>query len=120
MSWEVEFTDEFEAWWDDLDEETQESIDAAVETLEERGPALGRPLVGEVIGSRHGKNLKELRPPGGAIRILFMFDPRRTAILLIGGDKTGQWKSWYAQMIPVADEMYEEYLGELRKEGLIE
>lgn len=72
MAWEVEYTDEFEAWWDDLTEEEQESIDAAVEILEERGPALGRPLVDVVQQSRH-QNMKELRPTS-TIRILFAFD----------------------------------------------
>lgn len=119
MAWEVEYTDEFEAWWDNLDIDEQRRITAAVIKLEERGPALGRPLVGEVIGSRHGKNMKELRPPGATIRILFLFDPRRTAILLLGGDKEGAWNDWYTEMIPIADDLFDVYLGELRKGGLI-
>lgn len=67
-------------------------------------------------GSRHS-NMKELRPPGGNIRVLFAFDPRRMAILLIGGDKTGEWQEWYDKMIPVADELYDVHLEELREEG---
>jgi hypothetical protein len=104
MTWQVEFTDQFEEWWDHLTEDEQEAIVAAEEFLEERGPALGRPFVDTVKRSRH-KNMKELRPRGGNIRILFAFDPRRTAILLIGGDKTDQWDDWYNEHVPVADPM---------------
>ncbi len=60
--------------------------------------------------------MKELRPLGGDIRILFAFDPRRTAILLIGGDKTGKWNEWYAEIVPVADQLYDEHLAELVRE----
>lgn len=116
--WEVEFTDEFEDWWDDLSEEEQDAITAAVEFLEERGPGLGRPFVDNVKISRH-KHMKELMPRGGSIRILFAFDPRRTAILLIGGDKTDRWREWYEEMVPVADELYDGYIRELQEEGEI-
>jgi hypothetical protein len=75
-------------------------------------------LVDGVKGSRHS-NLKELRPPTGNVRILFAFDPRRLAILLIGGDKTNRWQAWYQQMIPVADELFDEHIEALKKEGLI-
>jgi hypothetical protein len=94
----------------------QGSIAIAVEALEERGPALGRPFVDTVKASRHA-NMKELRPHGETIRILFAFDPRRTAILLLGGDKRGRWKRWYEEMIPIADQLYEDHLAELRREG---
>jgi hypothetical protein len=87
-------------------------------SLEEHGPALGRPLVDTIGRSRH-PNMKELIPPAGNIRILFAFDPRRSAILLIGGDKTGEWNRWYERMIPVADRLYDEHLGALRREGEI-
>ena len=64
--------------------------------------------------------MKELRAsPGGALRVLFMFDPRRQAILLLGGDKSGEWAAWYAWAVPAADELYDVYLDELREEGLI-
>ncbi len=76
---------------------------------------MGRPLVDNVHQSRHA-NMKELRPLGGDIRILFAFDPRRTAILLIGGDKTGKWNEWYAEIVPVADQLYDEHLAELVRE----
>lgn len=88
----------------------------AVAKLQERGPALPRPLADTLEGSRY-PHLKELRPLGSTIRILFAFDPRRTAILLLGGDKSGQWQEWYEEMIPEAERLYEIYLEELRREG---
>ncbi|HZB10919.1 MAG TPA: type II toxin-antitoxin system RelE/ParE family toxin [Rubrobacter sp.] len=118
MPWEVEYTDEFDEWFDGLGEEAQEDVALAVEKLEERGPALPRPLADSVEGSRHS-NMKELRPLGTNIRVLFAFDPRRMAILLIGGDKTDRWRKFYEEMIPVADDLYDEHLDELRKEGKI-
>ena len=118
MPWEVEYTDEFGAWYEGLDEATQDAIIAAVEFLRDKGPGLARPLVDTLEGSRH-PNLKELRPPGGHIRILFAFDPRRLAILLIGGDKRHRWREWYEVMIPVADRLYDEHLETLRREGLL-
>ncbi len=118
MRWDVEVTDEFLAWYEALPLADGEAVDAAVTMLEEHGPALGRPLADTLQGSRL-TNLKELRPLGGSIRILFAFDPRRVAILLLGGDKAGQWQSWYEAMIPRAEELYEEYLSELRREGLL-
>ena len=83
-----------------------------------RGPALGRPLVDTISGSRHA-NMKELRPRGGNLRVLFAFDPRRLAILLIGGDKSGEWNAWYQRMIPLADDLYDEHLATLKREGLL-
>lgn len=119
MRWEVEYTHQFEEWWESLSEELQNGVGAAIEELEEQGPGLGRPLVDTISGSRH-HNMKELRPiVYGNIRVLFAFDPRRHAILLIGGDKTGQWKRWYAEYIPMADDLFDAYLKELREEGLL-
>lgn len=119
--WEVEFTDQFGEWWEDLNEDQQVRIAAVVEVLQERGPELKRPLVGAVKGSRI-ENLKELVIPGRGddLRVLFVFDPRRAAIMLLGGDKTGLWKAWYPQAIADAERLYEDHLEELRKEGLIE
>jgi hypothetical protein len=110
--WDVEFTDQFERWWESLSAEQQQSIDAAVRMLEEHGPGLGRPLVDTVEGSRH-QNMKELRVR--TIRILFCFDPRRIAILLIGGDKRERWQEFYEQMLPLADELFDEHLAELEE-----
>lgn len=66
-------------------------------------------------------NIKELRASeGGALRVLFAFDPRRQAILLLGGDKSGRWAEWYDWAVPAADDLSGEYLNELREEGVIE
>ena len=113
--WQVEYTDQFEQWWDQLSMEEQAAIDVTVEVLQERGPGLGRPFVDTVKGSRHA-NMKELRPRGGFIRILFAFGPRRMAILLVGGDKRNRWSSWYKEMIPVADRLFDEHLETLQRE----
>jgi hypothetical protein len=110
--WEVLYTDEFGAWFESLTEDQQVAVIARVDLLEAEGPALGRPTVDTIVGSRH-PNMKELTvSKGGAIRILFAFDPRRQAVLLIGGDKTGQWHAWYEEAIPVADDLFDEYLRE--------
>lgn len=118
VAWEVEYTDEFGGWWEGLSEGEQESVRAGVLRLEEKGPALGRPLADTVSGSRH-PNMKELRPPGGNLRVLFAFDPRRMAILLVGGDKTDRWREFYEEKIPEADRLYDEHLEELREQGEI-
>jgi hypothetical protein len=115
-AWVIEYTDQFGAWWTTLSVEEQRALTAAVELLERDGPALGRPLADTITASRHA-NMKELRPPATSLRVLFAFDPRRTAILLIGGDKQGQWQRWYREFIPVADRLYDEHLAELADEG---
>lgn len=118
--WEIEVTDDFADWYETLDAATQAPIDAAVERLAATGPTLGRPTAAEVTGSTI-HNLKELRPAATTIRILFVFDPRRTVILLLGADKADHgWKDWYARAIAHAEGLYVEYLNELREEGLIE
>ena len=117
--WEVEFTDEFEVWWNSLDVYEQRSVDASVELCRDGGPQLGRPHADTVKGSKHS-NMKELRTQhqGRALRTLFAFDPRRSAILLLGGDKTGDDR-FYERMIPLADRLYDEHLATLKREGLI-
>jgi len=118
--WEVEYTNEFGEWWLGLTQAQQEALDDRVTLLAEVGPGLRRPVVGDITGSRH-PNLKELRASsGGALRVLFAFDPRRHAILLLGGDKSGQWKEWYQWAIPAADDLYDAHLSELREEGLLD
>ena len=116
VRWEVEHTDQFGEWWVTLSEEDQERIAVAVAVLQQRGPGLGRPWVDSIQGSQH-PNMKELRPRGGHIRVLFAFDPRRTAILLLGGDKRDRWAAWYQQAIPSAERLYDEHLAELEDEG---
>ena len=105
-------------WLASLDSGSREQVVAAVEVLSEHGPQLGRPLVDTVTTSRH-KNMKELRPGSAGrseLRILFAFDPERQAILLVAGDKAGNWKSWYRKSIPVADDLFAIHLRKLRGE----
>jgi len=84
------------------------------------GPDLGRPVVELIQTSRH-HNMKELRvSKDGVLRVLFMFEPRRQVVFLLGGDKTGDWDGWYEWAIPEADDLYDTYLTELREEGLID
>jgi len=119
MSWNVEYTDEFSAWWDTLTASEQDDVETNVMLLIDEGPQLGRPHVDSLKGSKHS-NMKELRTQskGNPLRTFFAFDPRRTAILLIGGDKTGD-KRFYDRMIPVADALYDNYLKALQKGGII-
>jgi hypothetical protein len=117
--WEINLTDQVSEWYLALGEGERKQITAAIDELEEHGPALGRPFVDRIKGSRH-HNMKELRSVGGSIRVLFAFDPRREAILLIGGDKTGQWQRWYKQNIPVADALYDEYLEQYDEDDEVE
>jgi hypothetical protein len=119
MSWSVEITDEFAAWWDDLIETQQEDVTAVVSLLEELGPKLPFPYSSGIENSKHS-HMRELRVQSGGkpLRAFYAFDPRRTAILLIGGDKTGDDR-FYEKMIPIADKLYDVYIAEIRKEGLI-
>jgi hypothetical protein len=84
-----------------------DEVVAAIDLLAEAGPGLGRPLVDSIHASTVA-NLKELRP--GSVRILFAFDPWRSSILLVAGDKAGRWNAWYAEAIPLAEQRYEAYL----------
>jgi hypothetical protein len=119
MTWDVEYTDEFESWWVKLDESTQVAIDALVQVLEVKGTALPFPYSSKINGSRHS-HMRELRiqHKGEPYRILYAFDPRRTAILLLGGNKGGEDR-WYEENIPKADALYDEYIEELQREGLL-
>ncbi|MEJ8857940.1 type II toxin-antitoxin system RelE/ParE family toxin [Variovorax robiniae] len=117
--WEVEYTDELGEWWAELTESEQESIDSSVRLLEAKGPNLGFPHSSGIGGSRHS-HMRELRVQhdGRPYRILYAFDPRRSVILLIGGDKTGNDR-WYDMYVPMADKLYDTHLETLRKEGKI-
>lgn len=117
--WEVEYTDEFGEWWETLSTEAQESLAHDIGILENLGPGLGRPKVDTLKGSQYA-NMKELRTQhaGEPYRTLFAFDPRRSAILLIGGCKVGDDR-FYARMIPEADRLYGEHLAQLKRERLI-
>lgn len=120
MPWDVEYTDEFGAWWETLSEKEQEALDVSVRLLEALGPSLPFPHSSGVAASRH-EHMRELRTQQGGrpLRTLYAFDPRRAAILLIGGDKTGSDR-WYETHVPIADRLYEEHLSQLRREGLID
>lgn len=118
--WDVECTDEFVAWFDELSGAQQVALTVRIDQLEREGPLLRRPTVGEIKGSAFDPQMKELIcDEEGSLRVLFIFDPRRSAILLIGGDKTGRWNAWYRAAIPEADRLYWIYLEELRREGLL-
>lgn len=119
MATEVEYTEEFEQWYLTLDEAVQDSIDFVVELLEEKGVNLRFRHSSDIKGSRHG-NMRELRVQHNreAYRILYCFDPRRTAVLLLGGNKKGNDR-WYEENVPKADRLYDELLKELKDEGLI-
>jgi hypothetical protein len=117
MEWEVEFTNEFGEWWESLDGEEQDSVAVVIRLLERHGPSLSRPYADKVQSSRHA-NMKELRiqHAGRPYRVLFAFDPRRQAILLIGGDKSGNDR-WYEAFVPRADKLYSEHLKTILREG---
>ena len=104
--------DEVDDWFIALAESdpgVSDTVAAAIDMLVEKGPTLGRPIVDKVKGSQH-HNMKEIRPSGTHIRILFIFDPSRNAVLLVAGDKAGNWKGWYETNIPVADQRYQRWL----------
>ena len=121
MAWDVEYTDEFETWWiNELDSAGRESVAAYIALLEERGPALEYPYSSGIRRSRYS-HLRELRiqHEGRPYRVLYAFDPRRTAILLIGGTKKGDDR-WYEVNVPLAEKLYATHLEELMEEGSID
>lgn len=113
---DIEFTAEFERWWDELTEDEQASVFRSVERLRLVGVGLGHPYSSQVKGSRHG-HMRELRVQhqGKPIRVFYAFTPDRTALLLIGGDKTGD-ERFYETTVPVADAIYDTYLAERDEE----
>lgn len=119
VSWEVEYTDEFGGWWETLTDDEQASVAAVVGLLEHQGPHLGFPYSSGVSSSRH-RHIRELRVQhqGRPYRVLYAFDPRRAAILLLGGDKTGIDR-WYEECVPEADRLYDAHVASLQREGLI-
>lgn len=122
MSWEILMTSEVEEFLDALYEADREShrlVNQAILVLEHNGPAEGRPLVDTITASRLS-NLKELRPPSAGraeVRVLFVFDPWRSAVLLVAGDKSGRWDRWYREAIPEAEQRYATYLKERQEEA---
>jgi hypothetical protein len=122
--YEIERTEEFTAWWNNLTEKEQIAVAKIVGVLAEKGPNLKRPYVGKVEGSKKIPNLKELiiQFAGDPYRVFFMFDVRSVGILLLGAQKTGGKKAqtaWYKARIAELDPIYEQYVRELKEEGLI-
>jgi hypothetical protein len=121
VEWEILMTTQVETFLDDLyesDRVSHQLVNQAILVLERNGPAEGRQLVDTVTASRVA-NMKELRPPSAGrseVRIMLVFDPWRSAVLLVAGDQSGQRAQWYRQAIPQAEQLYEEYLAERQKE----
>jgi len=115
VAWNVILVDEVDDWFVDLvhnDPRTAELVAAAVDQLEADGPTRGRPLVDSIEDSKI-HNMKELRPGSSGrteVRILFVFDPQRQAVLLVAGDKSGRWRRWYEENIPLAEQRYQRWL----------
>ncbi|WP_435125187.1 type II toxin-antitoxin system RelE/ParE family toxin [Micromonospora tulbaghiae] len=122
MEWEILMTGQVEEFLDQLyvlDRDSHRLVNQAILVLERNGPAEGRPLVDSITASRLS-DLKELRPPSAGrteIRILFVFDPWRSAVLLVAGDKSGQWARWCREAIPEAEQLYDTYLKERQEES---
>lgn len=122
MSWSIIVLEPARSWLHSLrrtDRATLMLVSQAIEALSIEGPGLGRPLVDTVKGSRLA-NLKELRPGSrGAskVRVLFVFDPLRRAVILVGGDKAGRWRGWYSTAVPMAEAAYAEHLKRVEEQS---
>ena len=111
--WEIHLVDEVRDRIGGLDDVARNRVVQALDALAEGGPGIGRPLVDTIHGSVMA-DLKELRP--GTVRILFAFDPWRSSILLVAGDKAGLWNEWYREAVPLAEQRYETYVKERERE----
>ncbi len=108
-SWDVILLEEVERWYFTLDAGAMAAVTGAIDLLELEGPSLGWPTVDKVNGSKfHG--MKELRPAGTSIRVLFILIRGGRRSCCSGGDKAGNWKSWYDKNIPIAERRYENWL----------
>jgi len=112
MVCEILFTDEFGEWWEGLSIDEQDSVDRVVGLLERAGPTLAFPH-STGISSSAFPHMRELRiqHSGGPYRVLYAFDPKRRAVLLLGGAKGGE-ERWYEVHVPIADRIYRQYLAE--------
>ncbi len=119
VAWGFEGTNEFAGWFVDLTDDEQVSVGRIVDLLAEHGPSLPFPYSSGVEMSRHW-HMWELRiqHQGRPYRVLYAFDPRRHAILLLGGDKTGD-NRWHDENVPKADAFYDDHVRQLEGEGLI-
>lgn len=118
MVWVVEIGDEFEQEFDRLPHDVQTEILALARLLQRFGPQLKRPRVDTLNASRHA-NMKELRftAAGGAWRVAFAFDPKRSAVLLVAGDKSGgSEKRFYRELIRKADDRFDAHLARLKQQ----
>jgi hypothetical protein len=121
VRWEILLLEPVNDWFLALCKDhpaTADKVEEALDELADCGPQLGRPLVDRIHSSKI-HNLKELRPrvPGTVeVRLLFVFDPDREAIVLVAGDKAGRWSAWYAEAIPLAEERYAAYRREADEE----
>jgi hypothetical protein len=119
MKWAVALADEFKPEFDALGQDVRREVLALARVLQEFGPQLGRPRVDTLNGSRHA-NMKELRfgASGGEWRLAFAFDPKRRAILLVAGDKSGgTQKRFYRELIRKADERFDAHLARIGRES---
>jgi len=120
--WVVRYSKTFDDWFAELGDKEQDMITSRIRFIKQSGPTAGRPYVDRVHQSRH-QNMKELRGNQG-LRVLFAFDTRRDAILLVGGNKSGRddtspnWNSWYDRFVPIADHLFDEHSLKIELEGL--
>lgn len=117
MSWDVYFHDEFEAEFNELAEAVQDELLALIGLLQEFGFRLARPHADTLKGSKFA-SMKELRfkADDGVWRVVFAFDPKQAAIILVAGDKTGtSEKRFYKQLIRKADQRFQSHLDSLEK-----
>lgn len=114
--WNADYTDDFGARWEDQSVDVREKLYKVVSLLEIHGPTLGFPYSSDIKGASIA--MRELRAQcdGHSYRVLYVFDPNRSAVLLIGGDKTGNG-NWYESMVPLAERIYRDYLKELEGEA---
>lgn len=112
MEYAIYILDGCEKWIESLSEKDVEALAGRIDLLAEQGPATPRPTVDTIKGSRHS-NMKELRC--GKYRVLFAFDPQTHAVLLIGGSKEDRWTEWYEENIPIADDLFDEWLDNVER-----
>src|SRR5215475_4207703 len=121
VAWSIIVVEPALSWLHGLrrtDRKTLALVSQAIEALSVDGPALGRPLVDTIKGSAL-PNLKELRPGSagsGEVRLLFVFDPHRQAVILVGGDKAGNWRGWYRTAVPRAETVYADHLARMAEQ----
>jgi hypothetical protein len=116
VAWEIEVEAGARLWYRGLEGRELDRAATLLDALAEHGPTLRGPLCKRIRHSRHHQ-MKELRSVGGHMRILFAFDPRRRGIVLVGGDKSGDWEGWYRYNIPLADRLFDIHLRNMGGEG---